>query len=238
MKVLRRGGEFARFRINRYGAISIFVCASALLTLVLLRAFGRLSLVLALAIAFLALRLGRPFFTKWANWSRGVEGEAAVIEALSSLPDDYALVNDLTLPDRRGNIDHFLVGPNGLFVLETKNYSGEIECRDDDWFVNGRVVNSLSRQAKGNALAVRDSLTAMLPGLESLQNRFVVAVLVFVNPKASLNLRYATIPVARLGELADFIRSYPCKGPIPLKDRRDIVFHLLSAHSIASEMSR
>lgn len=235
MKVLRRGGEFARFRINRYGAISIFVCATALLALVLLRAFGRLSLVFALTIAFLALRLGRPFFTKWANWSKGVEGEVAVIEALCSLPDDYALANDLTLPNSQGNIDHFLVGPNGLFVLETKNYAGTVECRYDDWFQNGRPMKSLSKQAKGNALAARNCLTAMLPDLEGVANQFVVAVLVFVNSEVSLKLHYPTLPVARVGELADFVRNYPCRIPVPPKARRDIVFHLLSAHSMATE---
>lgn len=41
----------------------------------------------------------------------------------------YILLNDLTLPDGQGSttqIDHILLSPNGIFVIETKNYKGWI----------------------------------------------------------------------------------------------------------------
>jgi hypothetical protein len=40
------------------------------------------------------------------------------------LSDDYYLLNDLYLRDGGGDIDHIVLGPNGVFVLETKNWSG------------------------------------------------------------------------------------------------------------------
>lgn len=45
------------------------------------------------------------------------------------LNDDYVLLNDCTLPDDRGGttqIDHILISPYGVFVIETKNYKGWI----------------------------------------------------------------------------------------------------------------
>jgi hypothetical protein len=62
------------------------------------------------------------------------------------------------LPTAHGNIDHFLIGPNGLFVIETKNYSGNVKCNGDQRFFNGHGTQSPGRQAKGNAVAVRKSL--------------------------------------------------------------------------------
>ncbi len=61
------------------------------------------------------------------------------------------------MPDGRGNVDHLVMGPNGLFAIETKNYSTFVKCSGDDWFVNGKKIRSLSKQAKRNAIAVRET---------------------------------------------------------------------------------
>ncbi len=45
-----------------------------------------------------------------------------VVETLTTLDNSYVLINDVVLPDRKGNIDHILVGPNGVFAIETKSY--------------------------------------------------------------------------------------------------------------------
>ncbi len=46
---------------------------------------------------------------------------------------EYILLNNLTLPDGQGSttqIDHVLLSPYGLFVIETKNYKGWIFGRE------------------------------------------------------------------------------------------------------------
>jgi hypothetical protein len=100
-------------------------------------------------------------FRRWSNWFVGKRGEEAVSQVLRSLSQDYALLNDVILPDGRGNVDHFLVGPNGLFVIETKNYSGSVRCNGDRWFVGRREISSLSKQAKRNSMAIRASLESL-----------------------------------------------------------------------------
>lgn len=60
------------------------------------------------------------------RWRRGAEGErrtARVLEALAG--EGWQSVHDLE-KSRGGNTDHLLVGPPGVFLLETKNLSGKI----------------------------------------------------------------------------------------------------------------
>ena len=89
---------------------------------------------------------------------RSERGEEAVAHVLKALSNDYALLIDIMLPGGGGNVDHFLIGSNGLFVIETKNYSGWVRCDGDRWFVGTREINSLSKQAKRNSMAIRRAL--------------------------------------------------------------------------------
>ncbi|MEW6285308.1 MAG: nuclease-related domain-containing protein [Chloroflexota bacterium] len=55
-------------------------------------------------------------------------GEAAVFKVIKSnfSPPQFHLLNNITIPFRDGTtqIDHVLVSTKGIFVIETKNYSG------------------------------------------------------------------------------------------------------------------
>ena len=65
----------------------------------------------------------------------GAVGEEAVIGVLSKLPDSYHVFNDITLalPQtvfwsthqehiKSAQIDHLVIGPSGVFIIETKNW--------------------------------------------------------------------------------------------------------------------
>jgi hypothetical protein len=43
-----------------------------------------------------------------------------VTQILSALDDNYVLINDAMFSDGYGNIDHIVLAPNGIFVIETK----------------------------------------------------------------------------------------------------------------------
>jgi hypothetical protein len=88
----------------------------------------------------------------------GWTGEKQVAKLLSSkLSDDYLLLNDLYLRNNGGDIDHIVLGSNGVFVLETKNWSGNINCNGDEWHRDGKHSSqgSPSRQVKRNAAQVK-----------------------------------------------------------------------------------
>ena len=79
------------------------------------------------------------FLRKYRIYSGGWEGEKQVMKLLSSkLSDDYFLINNLYLRGSGGDIDHVVLGPSGIFVLETKNWSGDITCNGDIWQRAGR----------------------------------------------------------------------------------------------------
>ena len=61
----------------------------------------------------------------------GVEGEAAVLERLKRLPDEFVLLNrvklpDETLPNGERELDFIVAGPTGLWVIEVKNTPGHL----------------------------------------------------------------------------------------------------------------
>jgi hypothetical protein len=227
MLLLRKGGKFADRQIDnhRWKAV-LFFSVSVLVILVTL--YVNLPYV-GIAAAVLTLGMFKTTRRRWRNWMVGKRGEEAVSEALKSLPNDYVLLNDLMLPNGRGNVDHLVIGPNGLLVIETKNYSGYVKCWADDWYVNGRKVSSLSKQAKGNAIAIKNTLEAIFTEHRT-RLPYVHALLCFVNSRSRLKLGKPTIPVLRCSELARFIGGYgrgPKVHPMTSPDlTRAIVHHL------------
>lgn len=61
--------------------------------------------------------------------SKGKQGELYVAKRLKKLPQDqYRVINDLLLQSNgySSQIDHVVVSPYGAFVIETKNFTGDI----------------------------------------------------------------------------------------------------------------
>lgn len=60
-------------------------------------------------------------------WRRGAEGEEAVGRYLDSLAGNGNFVlHDRRIANSRANIDHLLIGPGGVHVIDTKNYTGRV----------------------------------------------------------------------------------------------------------------
>ncbi len=80
-------------------------------------------IVFILLIGFISF-LKSPYF-------KGKMGEKMVTLHAERLGEEYVMLNDCTLPDGfEGNgttqIDHVLISPYGVFIVETKNYTGWI----------------------------------------------------------------------------------------------------------------
>ena len=58
------------------------------------------------------------------SWRKGALGEYEVGAELGRLSDAIFIFNDVNT--RHGNFDHVVVGPTGLFAIETKNWNGLI----------------------------------------------------------------------------------------------------------------
>jgi restriction system protein len=88
--------------------------------LLILLAIGMLAILGAFAVGTL---FGRHLLV---SKSAGEAILANTIEAC--LPQPHVLINNLTLPNENGSaqIDHVLITPTGIFVIETKHYQGWI----------------------------------------------------------------------------------------------------------------
>ncbi len=63
----------------------------------------------------------------------GATGEQLVADALGRmLDDDWILFRGYR--NRRGEIDHVLLGPRGLFAIEVKNHNARIDVHGDEWW--------------------------------------------------------------------------------------------------------
>lgn len=69
-------------------------------------------------------------------WAKGAAGERFVGAHLDKLTSKgICVLHDRCIPSTRANIDHIVVAPSGVWVIDTKNYSGPIELRDvGGWF--------------------------------------------------------------------------------------------------------
>jgi Nuclease-related domain/Excalibur calcium-binding domain len=95
-------------------------------------------------------------------YERGAQGEkatGAILDALQA--DGWAVLHDVRWPGRpRANIDHIAIGPGGVFVIDSKNWSGQIDVRDNTFRSNGRRQDKTVAAAGDAALAVAGLLSA------------------------------------------------------------------------------
>ena len=68
-----------------------------------------------------------------ASWAAGAAGEQLVAGQLGqALGDKWTLLRGYR--NRRGEIDHLLLGPRGRFAIEVKNQNVRIDCHGDQWW--------------------------------------------------------------------------------------------------------
>ena len=64
------------------------------------------------------------------RWLRGAAGERATASLLEGLPARrWAVMHDLAIPGSRANIDHLVIGPTGVWVVDTKATRTRIRSR-------------------------------------------------------------------------------------------------------------
>jgi hypothetical protein len=92
--------------------------------------FFLVAVVTAVLLAWGDRRLG--------NFLKGAKGEEWVAHELAFLSAEYAVFNGLRLGGGKQNFDHIIIGPAGIFVVETKNWKGSVEFRDGKLFAGGK----------------------------------------------------------------------------------------------------
>jgi Nuclease-related domain len=80
-------------------------------------------------------------------WRRGAEGERRTARLLDRLArDGYVVFHDLAVPGTTSaNVDHLVIGPSGVFVIDSKQWSGSVRQGADGlvWHNHYRLDRTL-----------------------------------------------------------------------------------------------
>jgi hypothetical protein len=91
------------------------------------------------------------------SWSVGAAGEAMVAAKMSELAaSGWSALHDVHWPGRpKANLDHILIGPGGIVVVDAKNWSGNVQAGGGRLRQNGyrRDKEVLAASEQGAAVA-------------------------------------------------------------------------------------
>ena len=64
------------------------------------------------------------------RWLRGAQGEATTARLLERLPRrQWVVLHDRRIPGSRANLDHLVIGPTGVWLVDTKTTRSEVRAR-------------------------------------------------------------------------------------------------------------
>jgi hypothetical protein len=147
----RTAGQYARSTVMRLRMRTlVWLGVLAVATAALGRAFGLHDLrFLAAEIALLVsiFVISRYVLPLVERRDRGASAEEHVGELLDQLArDEWRVIHDATLG--RGNMDHILMGPGGVFTIETKSHPGPVRV--------SRVHGATLRQVLAERRAIEE----------------------------------------------------------------------------------
>jgi hypothetical protein len=153
-----------------------------------------------------------------AAWEAGAEGERRTAAVLAELATEgWQVLHDVHWPGRPfANIDHIIVGPAGVLVIDSKNWSGRIDVRDGVLRQNGYRRT----QACDGAAQAAAAVAALLQP----QHRRLVAAIVCLIDQPTPSSQPTQVQVVGLRDLAGNLRG------------RTAWLSIADAHSIAAHL--
>jgi hypothetical protein len=79
-------------------------------------------------------------------WRRGAAGERRTARLLDRLTGEgYVVFHDLAVPGSPANVDHLVIGPSGVFVIDSKQWTGSVRQGADGlaWHNHYRLDRTL-----------------------------------------------------------------------------------------------
>lgn len=164
------------------GVVAAF-CEGILLTIIFTAHLGVGWIPLAVAIGIFLLWLSN-FASRRAeqheadrmSWRKGALGEYEVGAELERLSGDFSIFNDVNT-EEFGNFDHIVVGPSGVFALETKSWTGLIDTdASGELTRNGKASSrTYVRNLEQKVMMLREQILA----LSRRDDLFIRGVMVF-----------------------------------------------------------
>lgn len=121
----RRAAEWTDYRRTlplRLGAVA----AAALLVGIFAWPLGLAIPAAAVIAGGLAFLLRFRVSADTTTWRRGAKGERRTARRLRRLGRGWAVFHDLAIPGSHANADHLVIGPPGVFLIDSKHYRGRL----------------------------------------------------------------------------------------------------------------
>ena len=102
-------------------------------------------------------------------WRRGAAGERRTARLLAALErHGWAVLHDLAVPGSQANIDHLVIGPGGVFVIDAKQYRGRLQLDPSGRLWHGRypltpILRAVSFEADQAAQVLPNPAVAVVP---------------------------------------------------------------------------
>jgi Nuclease-related domain len=102
-------------------------------------------------------------------WRHGAAGERRTARLLAPLERHrWAVLHDLAVPGSRANLDHLVIGPGGVFAIDSKQYRGRLQLDAVGKLWHGRyplapAVGAASWEADQAAQVLPDPGMAVVP---------------------------------------------------------------------------
>ncbi len=156
------------------------------------------------------------------RWLTGYNGEKKVAKALKKLKS-YRIINDVPL-NNKTNIDHVVLGKNGIFVIETKNIRGNVYVNGRSWkrikIKNGKkfiIKENPINQARRNAYLLAKYIKA-----KTGKNYPVKALVVLANNRVKKKIKNSKTPILTVKDVNKYIKRYKTKNPISKREIKEI----------------
>jgi hypothetical protein len=157
-------------------------------------------------------------------WRRGAARERRTARLLGPLErHGWAVLHDLAVPGSQANIDHLVIGPGGVFVIDSKHYRGRLQLDGSGRLWHGRyplapTLRTVDFEADRAAQVLVDPGVVVLP---------VVAVHGAQVPRGKVVMD--GVPVVAARRLPSMLRALPAvlspERVAALADQARVRFH-------------
>jgi hypothetical protein len=179
---------------------------------------------ISLTVGFVLSQVGIYFGNRWGRRPRIDERLTA---ALKGLTKDYTLYHFLT------PVNHLLVGPAGVWIIEPYYQRGTISYEGNRWKQKGGgfmlaylkifAQEGLGRpdfEIKGDIESLTEAFKKALG--EGAQIPTINAALVFTDARAEINADEAPYPTLKIEQLKELIRKSAKQNPFPAAEIKRI----------------
>ncbi len=169
----------------------------------------------ALMVGFILSQFGIYFGNRFGRRPRADE---RITAALKGLTKDYTLYHYLA------PVNHLLVGPAGVWILEPYHQRGTITYEKNRWRQKGGglmlgYLKIFAQEGLGRPdLEVRADLDSLSNALKKPLGDDLPplnAALLFYNPRADIQADEAPHPTMKIDQLKDFLRKRAKENPFP-----------------------